>query len=268
MILSDFHLHSDFSGDCDFKMEEVIEAAIKKGIKYLCFTDHHDIDFPECGIDFTLDIPNYYKHILKMREVYKDQIDILMGIEFGMQTHIYDQLIDITKSYPFDFILASNHLAQGVDPYDPLYFKNISKHEAYMIYFKDILGNVRYFDDFDSYGHLDYVIRYYTGEDRFYEYKDFKVVLDQILTLIIDKKKSIEVNTAGLRKGQGTTNPIRPVFENYYRLGGRMVTLGSDSHDPKDLLADFDQAITMLKEIGFEGHYVYINRQAKFIPFD
>ncbi|MDA3847191.1 MAG: histidinol-phosphatase HisJ family protein, partial [Vallitaleaceae bacterium] len=189
MILSDFHLHSSFSGDCESPMEEVIIAAIEKNIKYLCFTEHHDLEFPECGIDFELDIPAYYTYITNMKEKYKDQITILMGIEIGMQQHLYDQLDQLIKNYPFDFILASNHLGQGVDPYQPEYFNNVSKKEAFTIYFKDILFNVKYYDNFDSYGHLDYVMRYYPHGDKMYEYQDYKVILDQILTYIIDKGK-------------------------------------------------------------------------------
>jgi len=238
-------------------MEEVIKKAIEKGITYLCFTEHHDIEFPECGIDFELDIPAYYDYIVKMKDKYKDQITVLMGIEIGMQPHIYDQLEQIINRYPFDFILASNHLGQGVDPYQPEYFSNISKKEAYTIYFKDVLFNVKYFDNFDSYAHLDYVMRYYPDGEKMYRYADYKVVLDQILKLIIEKGKSIEINTSGLRKGLGTANPIEAVFRNYFMLGGRRVTLGSDAHNPEDLMADFDTAIKLLKFIGFRGRKVY-----------
>jgi len=249
-------------------MEEVIKKAIEKNITYLCFTEHHDIDFPECGINFVLDLPAYYKQIMIMKEKYKDDITILMGVELGMQQHIYEELDQLIKTYPFDFILASNHLGQGVDPYQPEYFSNISKKEAYTIYFKDILFNVKYYNNFDSYAHLDYVMRYYPDGDKMYAYKDYKVILDQILNLIIDNDKCIEINTAGIRKGLGTFNPVEAVFENYYALGGRKVTIGSDAHKSDDLMANFDIAINMLKRIGFEGYYVFIGREANFIPFD
>ena len=46
MILSDFHLHSSHSEDSEAPMEQQIEAGIKAGLKYMCFTEHMDKDFP------------------------------------------------------------------------------------------------------------------------------------------------------------------------------------------------------------------------------
>jgi histidinol-phosphatase (PHP family) len=64
-----------------------------------------------------------------MKKKYKGQIKVLMGIEMGMQSHIYDQLNELISDYHFDFVLASNHLGQGVDPYQPIYFKYTSKKD-------------------------------------------------------------------------------------------------------------------------------------------
>lgn len=268
MIRTDYHLHSDFSGDCKAPMEDVIEKAIEKGMTHICFTEHHDLDFPECDINFELDIPAYFEKVTAMKAKYKGQIKVLMGIEMGMQSHIYDQLNDLVAAYHFDFVLASNHLGQGVDPYQPTYFSHSSKKEGYTIYFKDILFNVKYFDNYDIYGHLDYVMRYYPHGEKMYKYTEYEEILDQILRLIIRKGKGIELNTSGLRKGLGTPNPIPDVFRRYYEMGGRMLTIGSDAHTPEDLLADFDYAENLLKEIGFEGYYIFENRIPTFVPFE
>ncbi|MCL2436960.1 MAG: PHP domain-containing protein, partial [Clostridiales bacterium] len=42
----DYHTHSSFSYDSSTKVDEMIEAAIKKGIKEIAITDHYDPDYP------------------------------------------------------------------------------------------------------------------------------------------------------------------------------------------------------------------------------
>ena len=62
MIQADYHVHSSFSGDSKSPMEEIIRKAVDLGLKYICFTEHFDYDFPyikpeEIGM-FDLDSPN------------------------------------------------------------------------------------------------------------------------------------------------------------------------------------------------------------------
>ena len=41
-MLADYHVHTEFSNDSIYPMEEVIKDAISLGIKDICFTDHVD----------------------------------------------------------------------------------------------------------------------------------------------------------------------------------------------------------------------------------
>ena len=65
MILADYHLHTSFSSDSESPMEEMIRHAISLGLKTICFTEHHDIDYPVTpdGFDFLLDLPSYKEEI-------------------------------------------------------------------------------------------------------------------------------------------------------------------------------------------------------------
>ena len=56
MIIADMHTHTDLSGDCNAPIKVMIEAAKLKGLQYYAVTDHHDVDYPECGLDFNLDM--------------------------------------------------------------------------------------------------------------------------------------------------------------------------------------------------------------------
>ena len=58
-ILTDFHTHSHFSGDCDTPMQDMITQAVLLGMTHLCFTEHYDPDYPvkeNEALDFSLDL--------------------------------------------------------------------------------------------------------------------------------------------------------------------------------------------------------------------
>lgn len=46
----DYHLHSTHSGDG--KVPDIVQAmaAIERGVKEICFTDHFDVDFPNAHL--------------------------------------------------------------------------------------------------------------------------------------------------------------------------------------------------------------------------
>ena len=48
-----------------------------------------------------------------------------------------------------------------------------------MEYFESILENLSSFDEMDTYGHLDYIVRYGPNQNRFYSYENYKEILDE-----------------------------------------------------------------------------------------
>ena len=87
MLISDTHLHSFFSSDSDSPMEDMVNEGIRRGLSTLCFTEHYDPDFPvtESGLDFQLDFDAYYRTFLSLKKKYAPQIELLHGIELGVQ---------------------------------------------------------------------------------------------------------------------------------------------------------------------------------------
>jgi histidinol-phosphatase (PHP family) len=73
------------------------------------------------------------------------------------------------------------------------------------------------------------------------------------------------VNTSGLRGiyGLNETLPSEEILKLYYDCGGKIITIGSDSHDKTTLGDNFEDVIKLLKKIGFEDIYVYENMKYK-----
>ena len=268
-ITADYHVHSYFSGDCDTPMEQMIQSAISKGLKRLCFTEHMDLDFPYQPFDkpdmFIVNIDSYLYELLMLREKYKSQIEILFGIELGLQTSIVKENLIFARSHEFDFIIGSSHLCNGKDPYYPAFYEGRSEEEAYREYFTSILDNIKVFHNFDVYGHLDYVVRYGPNKDNNYTYEKYKDVIDPILSYLIENEKGIELNTAGLTKGLKDANPCKDIIKRYHELGGEIITIGSDSHAPDTLGAHFNKASEILTDCGFKYYCVFANRIAEYL---
>lgn len=264
-MISDFHIHSKFSGDSDSEPENIIENALSCGMKSICFTDHLDLDYPDIECDFDLDIDNYYFSICKLRDKYSDKIDIRTGVEMGLEPHLAKRLDEKICRQDFDFIIGSSHLVNGKDPYYKSYFEGRSNREAYTEYFASILSCLDTCSNFDVYGHLDYVIRYTPYKNDPFVASDYFDIIDEILKRLINSGKGIELNTCGYNAGLNAPNPSPDIIRRYRRFGGEIITIGSDAHTPDRVGADFDKAEHILKECGFKYYSIFKNRKPDFI---
>ncbi|MCI1931048.1 MAG: histidinol-phosphatase HisJ family protein, partial [Clostridia bacterium] len=147
------------------------------------------------------------------------------------------------------------------------FFEGKSKHQAYTDYFEEVLSNVKNYDFFNVYGHIDFINRYGSYEDKTMDYYEFKSLTDEILKTIISKGKGIEINTSGYRYGLGHPHPQFELIKRYKELGGEIITVGSDAHKPEQITFKFDKAYEMLKEAGFKYITLFTDRKPEFVKF-
>lgn len=268
-MLWDTHMHSHFSGDSSSTPESMIEAAISKGLSGICLTDHMDYDFPihpQNPTIFEFDPAKYEHKIRQLQCQYMERLPVRYGIELGLQPHLAKKHAKLLQTYSYDFVIGSSHLVHGKDPYYADYYKDRTEKEAYLEYFNSILENIRAFQDFDVYGHLDYVVRYGPEQNANYSYSGYADIIDAILRQLIDLGKGIEVNTAGFKCGLGHPNPCEDILKRYRELGGEILTLGADAHQPKQVAYRFEQLPQLLESCGFSYFTVFKNRKPYFLP--
>ena len=117
MIIADYHTHTYFSSDSNTEPEAQIQSTLKKGLSYLCFTDHEDMDY--CYPDeFQLDLPSYTASMEKLRNRYQNQIQLGIGIEIGLQPHLSQKLSDFV-----DYIIR--YRPDKTQPYHYLDYSDI-----------------------------------------------------------------------------------------------------------------------------------------------
>lgn len=268
-ILADFHTHTSFSGDCTIPMDEMIQNAIRLNVNTLCFTEHNDFEYPfSKGEDpnmFILNSADYFQTFQNLQKKYESQIQLRFGIELGLQTHTAAQNSSLIDQFPFDFVIASSHVCNQKDPYYPEFFENRTTFDAMTEYFESILNNIQHFSSFDVYGHLDYAMRYLPQESIPYNPTDYMEILTEILKQLIDNGKGIECNCGGYAKGLNHPNPHPQILSLYHKLGGEIITIGSDAHHPEFLVHQFPTAFDLLKSIGFKYYTSFTNRKPEFL---
>lgn len=261
MITADCHVHSNFSSDGKVPMEELVNEAIKLGLKTLCFTDHMDYDYPNIyDLSFQFDFQEYIKNIQLLKEKYESKIEILTGIELGMQPHIVDQMQALINSYPFDFIIGSIHVVDNIDPFYPQYWKEKTEEEGILRCFETIKECCQIYQGFNVCGHIDYIVRYAPSSKtnyKEYSYLKYADILDEILITLIENGKGIELNTSGYKYGLGHPHPKTEVIKRFKELGGEIITIGSDAHLPEHLSYGFDRASTLLKDLGYRYYTIF-----------
>ncbi|MDE7323743.1 MAG: histidinol-phosphatase HisJ family protein [Lachnospiraceae bacterium] len=266
-VKTDFHMHSNFSGDSDTPMEEMIKKAISLGLTHICITEHYDPDYVylpgEEGI-FELNTDSYLYELLRLREKYKDQISVSFGVELGLQPHLKRPLAIYSKTYDFDFIIGSSHICNRKDPYYPAFFEGRSEDDAHREYFESVLECVKSLPCFDVYGHLDYVVRYGPSKNEQYSYAKHSDILDSILRTLIENEKGIELNTGGFCSGLNQPNPSVDIIRRYHELGGEIITVGSDAHTPDQIGSAFDKACEILKACGFRYYCIFQSRMPEY----
>ncbi|AZR74034.1 histidinol phosphate phosphatase [Anoxybacter fermentans] len=250
----DYHIHSKFSTDSKMTLEEICEQSILIGLEEIAITDHHDIDYQDPSISFEIDRHLYLSTLEEFQAKYQGKLRIKKGLELGLQPHILDKCAEFAGDH-FDFVLASFHTAQKKDLYTGKFFEGYTQWEAYREYLKEVHYCVERFDHFSVVGHLDVIRRYgdFPVIPDLMDDSDCRDLIEEILKILVEKGKGLEVNTSGYHYGNRKDPlPSRAILRLYRELGGEILTTGSDSHYKDQLGYKFKETHEMLKDLGFK----------------
>ncbi len=186
--MKDCHVHTNISHDGISSYQDYINIAKQKGVDEITFTEHWD-DYTGIETNLkTLDVSKYMEEYLKYKN--DSVLKTNFGIEIGLQPDILKKVKVLVNKYPFDFIIGSSHITCKKDmAMDRSFFDGLSRREAYLKYFKEVLENIKLYDEFDVYGHIDYVVRYGGYAESKIDYMEFGEILDEILLSLIKKDK-------------------------------------------------------------------------------
>lgn len=234
--------------------EQYILAAIEAGMTTIGFSEH--IPYPHVEIQAermnNSDLNEYLKTMYKLKEKYKEKIEVLVGFEIEYYEDQKDYLLKMKEQC--DYMIIGQHF-RYVNGYNYDYFNN---DEDVIVYAKQIeraleLGLTRYI------AHPDFFM---LGRRKWTE------ACDQAAQIIVNAAKKynavLEINLNGIRynqlrydEGMAYAYPHPQFFKHVTQ--DHKVCFGYDAHHPTTLLEKYripfclellkNQQFTYLKDI-------------------
>lgn len=239
----DYHMHTRVSFDGHDSGLDMALAAKERGLTEICFTDHIDYT-PEMDMVFDTAVYNGAYDGLEV-----PGLKIRRGMEFGLTPENPAQLRMDLGRRPFDFVLGSVHLVDGMDVYFAPYWQEKGYEAGLRLFLEGTLECVRVHEDYDVLGHLTYVSKARGNPNHsLIPYADHKPILDEILRELVKRGKGMELNTSGIDRCGGPL-PTLDYFQRFRDLGGQIVTVGSDAHNTARVGQYAHEMVAELKKI-------------------
>ncbi len=259
--LQNLHTHTTY---CDGRnsAEDIVKKAIDLGFESLGFSGHATMpDSIPASYAMTREgTLAYKKEVNALKEKYKGQLEIFLGIE-------YDALSETDLS-DYDYTIGSVHyIKKGNEVID----FDITAHGVKRIIDRNYGGNgmlfaKEYYEELarlpesiipDIVGHFDIVAKHCEKIPFFdIESNEYKNYALEALHALSPKCRLYEVNVGGIPRGYRLTPyPSRFILKEIKALGcGVIIT--SDCHDMEKLNTGFDDAVKLISDCGFKEVFV------------
>lgn len=244
MPLFDLHTHTTYS-DGKNTPEEMVQAAIAKGLDAIGFSEHSWVSFdphPDMPLD---QITNYQAEIAALKQKYAGEIRILCGIEQDFYSDI--------PAVGYDYIIGSNHyvLKNGkyiaVDDTPELLRQGIEEEFGGDVYaltdaYWENISQIATVTNCDIIGHLDLIRKFNRNGEFFDEHHPrYVTAARKAIDALLESGKIFEINTGAISRGwQDTPYPAASWLEYIQSRGGKFL-LSSDSHNTQTLCFGFDK---------------------------
>ena len=252
MILEDFHTHTVFC-DGNNSPEEMVLSAIEKGVQKLGLLVHAYVDFDDCCVKL-YEIEKFKAEISRLREKYKEKIQIFCGVEMD-----YYSSMDLEG---FDYVIGSVHYLKLGEEYFAVdltaetlrtvankYFDGdiYAVCEAYYALVGEIADKFK----IDIIGHFDLITKFSENED-FIDANNPRYInaAKGAIEKLVKHNIPFEINTGAIARGyKKTPYPSFELTKYIAKLGGKFI-LSSDSHNKNSLCSGFDKWEKEYGEIG------------------
>lgn len=260
----DYHTHHTRCRHAEGQIEDYIKAGIDRGLDIIGISDHAPHFYSEqdhLRPNITMkksEFASYVDEVLRLKEKYKDKIDVLLGVESDYFPEHMTDYKRAFKKYPLDYIIGSVHFLGESSIFDKKVWETLTQREkiARQERYYTLIQQSAQIGMFHILGHIDCMK---TGYQPFSELP--QPIVDETLRIIGESGVAIEVNTSGTHKGCGWY-PTYEILERARHFGVD-VTFGSDAHVPERVGEDFAEVQATLKAIGYE-QWCYFKNQKKF----
>ncbi len=258
-FLSNVHTHTAFSDGRD-TAEAMVTAALQRGFHTLGFSDHGHADYDVCSMSLAREV-EYRAEVLRLREKYAGQIDILLGYE-----HDWLSPANVAE---YDYWIESVHYVPAGGTRWCVDWKREKLVEAARMhygggiyalcrdYFRTVCESIEG-TGADILGHIELVMKFNEARDLFDDADPrYLAPALECAELAARSGKLIEINTGAIARGYRTQPYPGPAMLRRVRECGGRVMLASDCHDSDFLDCGFAEAAALARACGFETAWEY-----------
>lgn len=261
-LIVDYHIHTEYSFDWPTllpgRVFDICEGAIKNGVSQIAITDHLDANSVASGELMMLDVEQLRQDVMRAKKSYEDRLDVIYGIELGQPHQAPELAKKVLDSYDYEFVIGSYHNNEGVMDFSLIDYKN-TPADTLIKYYRDYLDqtadHIKWgVGSFSTLGHLGYPLRYLMRNNLYHildPYSDeFMKPTKHIFELLIKHDIALEVNTSGWRQGMNNSMALDGMIQCYIDMGGKLITVGSDSHGAHFIGSDIGRQYDILRKMG------------------
>lgn len=259
-MLVDLHNHTPLCNHAEGSVEQYVEAAIAKGIKYFGFSDHAPMDFdPKYRMSFD-EMPLYEKMVKDVKDKYADKIEVLLGYEVDYLKNRVDERV---VNASVDYLIGSVHFIEEWGFDNPEFIGRYEHEDIDTIWQKyfDAVEEMAKFGKFDIVGHLDLIKVF-----KFMPKKDIRSIAQNALKAIKKADMVLELNMAGYRKPIEESYPSQELLEVAHELGIE-ITFGSDAHTPEQVGLFDTKIVDLARKAGYTKCAFFKGRERTLISF-
>ena len=275
-MIVDYHMHlrgpaNGHEGAVELTVEAVerfVERAASRDVDEIAFTEHMYyfrqaeplLGHPYHRSRVAHDLDDYCDVVLEAKG---RGLPVKLALELEWLPESHERLAEILSPYPWDFLLGSVHLIDGVAvdmESDAGLWDRLPVEDVWRRYFAE-LGALARSGIADVLAHPDLVKIF--GRRPHGELVE--TCHEQAAAAIGESGVAVEVSTAGLRKPVGELYPDAGFLGRCHDHGVG-TTLASDAHVARDVGRDFDAGLELLRSAGYETVTVFVEREARQEP--
>ena len=242
---ANYHTHTWRCNHAYGREQDYVEKAIEAGMKVLGFSDHTPYNFPNNYISRNRMMPSqlegYVDTVLRLRSIYKNEIDILLGLEIEYYPDLWGDLLSFLNIYPFDYFLLGQHYISN--EYDnPIYCGRPTNSATRLRLYCNQCIEALSKANFLYFAHPD--LFNYTGRIDIYIYE-----MRRLCRFCKEHDVPLEVNMLGIRESRNYPNPI---FWEIASEEGNRIVFGADAHYPHHVFQSdvIDEAYKIIQKSG------------------
>ena len=251
----DSHMHTPLCKHARGPLSAYAERAEQVGLCGITFTCHSPMPAGwDAGLRMTLaQLPQYVDMVEATRAEFTGRVEVRLGLESDYFPGLEGWIEDIHNRADFSYILGSVHAL--TKEFKARYLHGSSRLEYEKSYFES-LADAAETRLYDCLSHPDIVK---IAHPKQYNVADHLDSIRRALDRIEKTGIAMELNTSGLNKSYPEMNPGAAMLSEMAQREIPVV-IGSDSHDPHRVGADFEKALANLQNAGYQRVSYFIKR--------